>query len=303
MPTDSPDDLADEAVIDTVDVDLRAWVEAARADPVLHRDRQVTEVVLTAIGLSPDLRRSLVLKGGTLMAIAFHSPRGTGDVDFSATVEPGEFAEQLTEELDRVMLQAAQRLRYLDLACRVQGVERRPRPQLFEGADFPALEVRVASARRSDAGQMRTLNEGRASRVLRVEISFRDQVYDTQELVLTGAEVAVQAFSPVEIVAEKLRALLQQPIRKRNRRQDVYDVAYLVERHAFDEEARAEIHRILVAKSRSRGIEPTAGSISDPEVMERARRDWDTLRLEIGDVGDFNERFAVVRAFYEALPW
>ena len=67
-------DSADDAAIDTVDVDLRVWVEAARADPILLRDRQVTEVVLTAIGLSPDLQGALILKGGTLMAIAFNSP-------------------------------------------------------------------------------------------------------------------------------------------------------------------------------------------------------------------------------------
>lgn len=293
----------DEPPIDKVDIDLRAWVEAARADPVLYRDRQVTEIVLTAIGLAPDLRQSLVLKGGTLMAIAFHSRRVTADVDFSATVEPDGFPELLTAELDNAMPRAAVRLGYLDLACRIQGVKRHPRPQNFENADFPALEVRVASAKRSDPNQMAALEQGRAERVLKVEVTFRDQVYAFQELMLTDAKVAVQAFSPTEIVAEKLRALLQQPIRNRNRRQDVYDVAFLIEQHAFDESARAEIHRTLVAKCQSRNIEPTLTSIADPEVKERAQKDWDTLRLELADLGDFDERFEAVRAFYEALPW
>ena len=40
---------------DIVDVDVRAWVEASRADPTRYRDRQVTEIVLTAIGLAPSL--------------------------------------------------------------------------------------------------------------------------------------------------------------------------------------------------------------------------------------------------------
>lgn len=35
---------------DIVDVDVRTWVETARADPTLYRDRQVTEIVLGAIG-------------------------------------------------------------------------------------------------------------------------------------------------------------------------------------------------------------------------------------------------------------
>jgi hypothetical protein len=291
MEAHASDNIADDIVVDKVGVDLRAWVEAARSNPTLHRDRQVTEVVLTAIGLSADLKRALVLKGGTLMAIAFSSPRGTGDVDFSANVEPVEFTTVLTAELDRVMLQAAQKLGNPDLVCRVQGLVRRPRPQHFDQADFPALEVRVASARRSDFGQMQALAEGRAARVLKVEISFRDQIYDYQELVLSGANVTVQAFSSLEVIAEKFRALLQQPIRNRNRRQDVYDLSFLIGRYTFDAEARADIHRILVAKARSRGIEPAAMSISDPDVVERARRDWGTLHLEIQELGDFDERF------------
>ena len=81
--------------VEIVDVDVRAWVESARADPQLFRDRQVTEIVLAAIGLSASLHQSLILKGGALMALAFGSRRVTGDVDFSATVQPDGFDELL----------------------------------------------------------------------------------------------------------------------------------------------------------------------------------------------------------------
>lgn len=47
--------MADEAEYDIVDVDVRAWVEAARSNPAQYRDRQVTEIVLAAIGLAPSL--------------------------------------------------------------------------------------------------------------------------------------------------------------------------------------------------------------------------------------------------------
>ncbi|WP_271215059.1 hypothetical protein, partial [Pseudonocardia halophobica] len=66
MESHSSDDITSDTVVDKVGVDLRVWVEAARANPTLHRDRQVTEVVLNAIGLSPDLKKALILKGGTL---------------------------------------------------------------------------------------------------------------------------------------------------------------------------------------------------------------------------------------------
>ena len=65
----------DDTEFDIVDVDVREWVEAARANPAQYRDRQVTEIVLAAIGLTPDLNANLVLKGGTVMALAFKSNR------------------------------------------------------------------------------------------------------------------------------------------------------------------------------------------------------------------------------------
>ncbi|MGH7018779.1 MAG: hypothetical protein ACREEY_02805, partial [Brevundimonas sp.] len=54
-----------------VEIDVKAWVEAAAHDPIAYRDRQVTEIVLTTIGVAPSLKDTLVLKGGTLMALAF----------------------------------------------------------------------------------------------------------------------------------------------------------------------------------------------------------------------------------------
>lgn len=294
---------AEDPPIEKVDVDLRAWVEAARNDPVLYRTRQVTEVVLTAIGLSPDLKQGLVLKGGTLMALAFHSKRVTGDIDFTATQEPEGFEDMLVAELGKGMAEAIRRLRYFDLVCCVQGVKRRPRPTNFEDADFPALEVRVASASKSNHRDVEALEKGQASRVTKVEVSFRDQVYAFQELSLGESLVAVQAFTVTEIMAEKLRALLQQVKRNRGRRQDVYDIALLVAQHAFDADDQRTILETLVAKCRSRDIEPAKSSFADPEIAQRAARDWDTLRDEVGDVGDFGEKFAVVRTFYEGLPW
>jgi predicted nucleotidyltransferase component of viral defense system len=288
--------------IDVVDIDVRSWVEAARTDPQLHHDRQVTEVVLAAIGLSPSLHDGLVLKGGTLMALAFASNRVTGDIDFSAQADPAGFDHLLRTELDALLEPAALRLGYLDLVCRVQGVRRRPRPELFEDANFPALEVRIGSALRNTP-QEQLLAEGKAARVLLVEVSFRDQVYAFQELHLEMPNVGVRAFTLEELIAEKLRALLQQPIRRRNRRQDVYDIAFLLDHYELTDAALKRIHETLIQKCRTRGIEPTPASLDDPEIRVRAEREWETLKLEVSDLAPFDERFACVAGLYRSLPW
>ena len=296
------DDHAKDVEFDIVDVDVRAWVEASRADPTRYRDRQVTEIVLTAIGLAPSLHTNLVLKGGAAMALAFKSTRVTGDVDFTSMVEPAELAGKLTPELNELLPKTAIKLGYLDLLCQVQSVKKMPRTENFEDHDFPALRVRIGSAKRGTAEAAR-LAEGKASRVLDVEISFRDHVYTFQELNLMGAGVAVRAFTIHELVAEKFRALLQQPVRKRNRRQDVYDIAFLIDDHDFSGDDKATILATLIGKCRSRGIDAKQDSMDNPEIKQRAQADWDTLALEIGDLPPFDERFARMRNLYVSLPW
>lgn len=293
---------SDEVEYEIVDVDVRAWVEAARSNPAQYRDRQVTEIVLAAIGLAPSLNTNLVLKGGAVMALAFKSNRVTADVDFTSMAEPAGFADQIADDLNKILPQTAIRLGYPDLLCRVQTVRKMPKPLNFEEFDFPALLIRIGSAQRG-TGEEKRLEVGRATRVLDIEISFRDQVYAFQELNLTGPGVAVRAFTLHEIIAEKLRALLQQPIRKRNRRQDVYDIAYLVETNELSDEDRRNILETLIEKCRTRGIEATPDSMDDPEVRRRAEVDWSTLALELDDLPPFDERFDMMRELYLSLPW
>jgi hypothetical protein len=285
-----------------VDVDVRAWVEAAKTDLVRYRDRQVTEIVLAAIGVAPNLKKTLVLKGGAVMALAFKSERVTGDVDFSADADPEAFARLVVEELNALLPKTAITLGYIDLLCRVQSVKKMPRAKNFEEHDFPALLVRIGSAVRG-TGEEKRLDIGQGTRVLDMEISFRDQVYAFQELNLTDAGVAVRAFTLHELIAEKLRALLQQPIRNRYRRQDVYDIAFLVETNQLGDEDRTQILTTLIKKCRTRSIEPAITSIDDPEIVKRAQADWDTLKLELSDLPPFEERFAIVRELYVSLPW
>jgi hypothetical protein len=235
-------------------------------------DDRVTEIVLTTIGLAPTLRDSLVLKGGTLMALAFDSRRLTADIDFTALLGPEGFETPLTEELNALLPKAAIQLGHLDLVCRVQSVKKMPRAQNFADHDFPALRVRIGSALRGTPEE-KHLDSGQATRVLDMEISFRDQVYTDQTLQLSDAGVAIRAFTLHELIAEKFRALLQQPIRNRYRRQVVYDIAYLIDAHPFEEADRKVIHETLVEKCASRDILLT-GPNGGPSGGVKLTRSW-----------------------------
>jgi Nucleotidyl transferase AbiEii toxin, Type IV TA system len=87
-----------------------------------------------------------------------------------------------------------------------------------------------------------------------------------------------------DLIAEKFRALLQQVVRNQHRqqkiyrRQDVYDIAHLVTRFPPDDGERSTILESFREKCAARGITPTADSLSDPRIAERARAEWNSLR-------------------------
>ena len=58
----------------------------------------------------------------------------------------------------------------------------------------------------------------------------------------------ISAYGLTDLIAEKFRALLQQVPRNRYRRQDIYDIAHLIERFALDE---SELVAILEASAKS----------------------------------------------------
>ena len=112
-----------------------------------------------------------------------------------------------------------------------------------------------------------------------------------------------RAYSLIDLIAEKLRALLQQEVRNRNRRQDIYDIASLLACFTLDNEEKQTLLDTLCEKSKARAIEPDSEALSRAEIKERARKEWDMLAIEIGELPDFDECFAAVDGFYRSLPW
>lgn len=284
-------------------VDIASWIDRARSDPQAYLERQATEVFLTAIALAPSYKDKIFLKGGVLMGIRYDSPRQTADLDFTTSLEPNvdEIAD-IRAELDDALLRAAVRLGYPDLVSRVQTVKQRPRPSKFATASFPALKMKIAYALRGSSQESR-LNAGQCPTTLEADISFNEPIDALQIVRLGPGGSEIEAYSLVDLMAEKLRALLQQEIRNRYRRQDIYDLALLIERFPFDQSEQTHLLEVFRRTSASRSINPDQDSISSPEVVHRARSEWDTLASELGELPDFEERFEIVNQFYRSLPW
>lgn len=290
---------------DTVSPDLPVieWVEDARADPVRHRSRQVTHVLLAAIGLTPELKDLMILKGGALMMLGYDSPRGTQDVDFSIDADPEPFASKIEEMLNPAMARASVMLGYVTLVTRVQKLKRRPRPNNFEEANGPALSVTIAYATRGSKDEAR-LSVGQGVQVLQVDLSFKEPLNNISNHNLDDSDISIKAYSLEDLMAEKIRSLLQQIDRDRFRRQDVYDISWLADNSEYTNETKEIILSSLLLKSEVKGLTINIDSIDNPEIAERSERNWQSLQDELPyDLPAFSDCFEKARDFYKSLPW
>lgn len=289
-------------------VDIKPWIDRARRDPLTYVERQATEIVLTAIGSLPGYGSHIFLKGGILMAVVYESPRTTADLDFTTDLKPSpDLPEKLRQALDATLPRAAAQLGYPNLVLRVQTVREQPRPFGSPRTSFPALDVKIAYAIRGN-GDWR-LEKGQAPHVVDLEVSFNEPIHSVEVIRLGISGPSFSAYALTDLLAEKFRALLQQITRNPHRqqrvyrRQDVYDIAHLVTRFPPNADERTAILESLREKCRARAIEPTAESLSDPRIAERAQAEWGSLRQEIGKLPDFDVCFAKVDTLYRSLPW
>lgn len=284
-------------------VELSVWVDEAKADAVKHLERQITEILLHAIGITEPLKQALVLKGGVLMSLVHGSYRYTGDVDFTAIVDPEPYADKLKQILNSALPRATADLGITDIVCTVQRFDYKPKKEGFTEFTTPALKLNIGYAKKGTRDEERLL-EGKSTRILQMDVSFKEKVISVSEVNIENPDVKIQTYSFEEIIAEKLRATIQQVHRGRNRRQDIFDIRWLVERYDPDASSKEIILQTLIEKSKDRNIVPTLESFEDPEVKERSSKEWDTLKLEVGGkLPDFDESFDIVRSFYRSLPW
>ena len=283
-----------------IKINIAEWVEVAQTDETTYRQRQATEIILHAIAITPALNDRLCLKGGILMGLVYRSPR---DIDFSVLTNespdestPDTFRNLINSALPR----AAANLGYVDMVTRFQSMKVLP-PNRYPNARFPALKLNIAYAKRGSYQEKRLL-EGNAANIIRLDISFKEEISEIQVLEIADGELLL-AYSLNDLIAEKYRAMLQQALRNRHRRQDVYDLNFLILDLELDDDAKTKILETLLKKCQARDTIASPGSINDPDVRNRSRSEWNTLKLEIGEIPDFDSCFERIATFYSRLPW
>lgn len=282
-----------------IEVDVQTWVE--NAPNPQRKFREAVHIILDGIGHSRSLRARMLMKGGLLLAIRYASSRYTTDLDFST---PDQYSEEsartLIQQFEQGLAVAEDRLSYAT-SCRLQKSRVEPNG---ENRTHHNLSMSVGYADKSNPGAMARLQAKRSPQVVRIDYSFNEAAIDLEVLHLDGG-ATIRTYTLHNVLAEKLRSLLQQPARNRHRRQDVYDIWYLLEfAPSLTTPELARIHGLVLASCQSKDIYPTADSLSNESVQTMARDGYASLEADVdGDLPPFDEAMAKVAAFYRSLPW
>ena len=278
--------------------EVTQWVSAA-PDAEQRLFRQATHCLLLAIAKRASASPEMVMKGGVLLAIRYHTGRMTKDVDFSTRSMYRDFAptqEAFIAELDRALAGAAAALPY-GLQMRVQSCQVKPR---IDG-NFQTLKIKIGYAVAGNARALDRLNKGQSSQTLSLDYSFNEEIHDIERI---GDEsLQVEAYGEFTLIAEKLRAYLQQEERDRERGRDIYDLWWVLKGRVFTEAELARLLSVIQSKAASRNIEVHRDSLVKPELIVRAEQSFGALVHQVDLFPEFAEAFAVVKDFWGRLPW
>jgi predicted nucleotidyltransferase component of viral defense system len=285
------------------DWDIAQWVEAA-SSPADRDFRCAVHTIVAAMANDEDLAQASFMKGGILLALRYHSPRYTTDIDFSTPRGYSKEAEQaLLDRLAQGLALMSEQLGY-ELVCRITSSRADPPIKPHFTHFWVNLKVTIGYARRGTPAHKRLLTQG-VNTLIQMDYSFDERV-PTEDLFQVDSQGQLQVYALSTLIAEKYRALLQQVLRRRARRQDVFDLNFLLT--SLDVTAdgfRKEVLDVLRIKAQDREVDCDRASFRNPELMARARQDYPTLRDELdeAELPDFDVAFQRVRDYYEALPW
>ncbi len=280
-------------------LDFAQWVK--RSENVANAAfRQAVHTLILAISHADSLHTRMIFHGGLLLAIRFQGIRHTKDIDFVTSEKRSQLDEEsFVAYLNEELAIACENLSY-GLDCRIQSCRVKPPG---ENRNFQSLKIGMGYAYKGAPGHWRLMKK-ESPTVIEIDYSFNEinQQIDTVQLVDGGK---ILAYSLPDLVGEKYRAMIQQKSRNRTRRQDAFDIYWLLKcGYLEDKNLKFLIYRSLLIKAQSRQLAINKDSLADEEIVERSKAEYATLADEIdGALPPFEEVYTAVRNYYEALPW
>jgi predicted nucleotidyltransferase component of viral defense system len=251
---------------------VSGWASSAGTTIAEARLRFAQFAVLAGVPSVADLRESLVLKGGNALDLGLPN-RSTIDLDFS--FDPASTPFEPAETTLRALLSQGLRVatsRY-GVAFAVNSVRQQP-----PGSNraFATFACRIGYGLPDESRLLLRMAGGQPSpHVVPMDLSLNEPIGASVHIEIDPSLPRIRVCTIEDIVGEKLRSLLQQPIRGRHRRQDVLDIAILLETHPRMD--RSQVAAFLELKAAARSVPVSRAAFRDPAVIQRAALDYEAL--------------------------
>ena len=280
------------------DIKLAEWT-SNETDPARRELRQAIHLVLRAIAQDKSLAPLMIMKGGILLAIRYKSSRFTTDVDFSTTHHLQEIdLQSLLADIQHALAPVSAANDYgLALALQSHKINPPNRPDV----SFPTLQLKIGYASRLNKNEMRRFALKQAPKTIQIDYSFNEWVSEIEAQNVDGGVLNMYAYH--DLIAEKLRSVLQQPIRDRARFQDVYDLFLLVEGTTPTSEDKQAVLEKLHAACADRKVPLFKYALRQEDVIEYSKKEYGTIAALIKNPPKFDLAYRIVQEFFEDLPW
>jgi predicted nucleotidyltransferase component of viral defense system len=270
------------------------WAESNRMRVAEAKFRFAQYGILQAVADSRTLSRVLVFKGGNALDFVWQPNRSTKDLDFSSkdsTLTAEQIRSFLTPSLERVS-------RSIGVLYRVQKLEQQPPGP---NRSFITFEGMIGYALPDDRRSRQLIQQDKSSNAtVPLDVSLNEPICRIVEVDIASSN-PLQVCQLEDIVAEKLRALLQQPLRNRRRPQDVLDICVAVQENpALDLNLTAEF---LLEKAKARNVPVSRAAFRQEEIRSRAFEGYNELRETTRSAFiEFEEAFVIVLSLVDRLP-
>lgn len=279
-------------------LDLPTWV-ANEPEQDRREFRQAMHLILRAVANSESLTSVMVMKGGILLAIRYKSSRFTKDVDFSTSRRMQEVnVEGFVEELNAALRTNSLSNEYgLSLIVQRYVVNPKGKPD----ANFPTLQLSVGYANKARPREIERLRAKNSAKTIQIDYSFNEWASEVEVGQMDGGTINMYAYH--DLMAEKIRSVLQQPIRKRDRFQDIYDLFLLLGTTEPTDQDRASTLEKLRSACFERQVPIFKNSMRQVEVVLHSQRGYEIIAPQIKEPPAFEVAYSTVREFFESLPW
>lgn len=289
-----------------MELTINDWVKDAPTDQLEFR--RVVHIILTAIALDSNLAERMVMKGGILMGLLYKNRRYTQDIDFSTSrlfdLSDDANKQFFIDAFDEALNVASVELMY-GIKCKVQSFRVEPN----KNSTFPGVKMTIGYANTQNNSLMNRLDRKESPHTVPIDYSFNEPLGEIQELIINDDSVeTIKVYSLESLLAEKFRAILQQSVRKRSRRQDIYDIYHLMnEGYVCNNSQEKEVVlAILKQKSVGKNIDHLLhkNGLDHEATKIMAKKDYALIKDETeGDLPDFDKAYEIINGYFKSLPW